>query len=332
MKYVEFGKTGERVSEMCLGTMMFGQRCDEAEADRILGAAMEQGVNFIDTAPMYAAGRTEEILGSILKGRRDQLFIGTKVHKGLDAQSVLESIDESLARMQIDFVDLYMIHWPVEGMRPLEIMEALNQVVTQGKARYVGCCNYPAWLVAHSNTIAERHGWATLVCNQVAYNVIERGVEIEILPQAVAEKIAITVYRPLVSGILAGKYQAGQPPPADSRAPTSARILTWLALYGDSMERFKQYAARRGVHPAQLAIAWVRHSPAVTSPIVGTSSLGQLQTSLGAFKLELSDEDYDAVTLMFGTEIKEEGLQRFPGKRYNFPRLRRTLELVDSHN
>ncbi|GAB4538126.1 MAG: aldo/keto reductase [Anaerolineae bacterium] len=330
MKYVEFGKTGERVSEMCLGTMMFGQRCDEAEADRILGAAMEQGVNFIDTAPMYAAGRTEEILGRILKGRRDQLFIGTKVHKGLDAQSILESIDESLARLQIDFVDLYMIHWPAEGMRPGEIMEALNQVVTQGKARYVGCCNYPAWLLAHSNAIAERHGWATLVCNQVAYNLIERGVEIEILPQAVAERVAITAYRPLVSGILAGKYQAGQFPPADSRAPSNARILTWLAQYGDSMERFNQYAARRGVHPAQLAIAWVRHSPAVTSPIVGASSLDQLQTSIKAFELELSDEEYDTVTLLFDTEIKEEGLQRFPGKRYNFPRLRRTLNLVDS--
>jgi aryl-alcohol dehydrogenase-like predicted oxidoreductase len=332
MKYVEFGKTGERVSEMCLGTMMFGQRCDEAEADRILGAAIEQGVNFIDTAPMYAAGRTEEILGRILKGRRDQLFIGTKVHKGVDAQSILESIDESLARMQIDFVDLYMIHWPVEGMRPGEMMEALNQVVTQGKTRHVGCCNYPAWLVAHSNAIAERRGWAPLVCNQVAYNVIERGIEIEILPQAMAEQVAITVYRPLVSGILAGKYKAGQSPPADSRAPTNARILTWLAQHGDSMERFNQYAARRGVHPAQLAIAWVRHSPAVTSPIVGASSLGQLQTSMGAFELELSEEDYDAITRMFDTEIKEEGLQRFPGKRYNFPRLRRTLKLVDSRD
>ena len=188
MKNVEFGKTGEKVSEMCLGTMMFGQRCDEAEADRILGAAVERGVNFVDSAPMYSNGHAEEILGRIIKGRREQLFIGTKVHKGLDSQNILESIDESLARMRIDYVDLYMIHWPIEGMRPKEIMEALNGVVTQGKARYVGCCNYPAWLFAHSNAIAERNGWARLVCNQVAYNLIERGVEIEILPQAVAEQ------------------------------------------------------------------------------------------------------------------------------------------------
>jgi len=330
MKYVEFGRTGEKVSEMCLGTMMFGQRCDEAEADRILGAAMDHGVNSIDTAPMYGDGLTEEILGRIIRGRRDRLFIGTKVHKGIDAQSILESIDESLARMRIDTADLYMIHWPIEGMRPNEIMEALNQVVTQGKARFVGCCNYPAWLLAHSNAIAERNGWAPLVCNQIAYNLIERGVEIEILPQAVADKIAITVYRPLVSGILAGKYRAGQSPPTDSRAPSNARILTWLAQHGESMERFNQYAAERGVHPAQLAIAWVRHSPAITSPIVGASSLSQIEASIGAFELDLSDAEYERITLMFDTEIKEEGLQRFPGKRFNFPRLRRDLNLISS--
>jgi aryl-alcohol dehydrogenase-like predicted oxidoreductase len=330
MKYVEFGRTGEKVSEMCLGTMMFGARCDEKEADRILGTAMEHGVNFVDTAAMYAGGLTEEILGRIIKGRRQDLFIGTKVHKGIDAPSILESIDESLARLQTDYVDLYMIHWPMPGMRPVEIMQALNQVVSQGKARYVGCCNYPAWLLAHSNAIAERSGWSSLVNNQIAYNLIERGVEVEILPQAVADRIAITVYRPLVSGILAGKYKAGQNPPSDSRAPNSSRILTWLAQYGDGMERFNQFAAERGVHPAQLATAWVRYSPAVTSPIVGASSLSQLQTSIGAFDLDLSEEEYDTVTRLFDTEVKEEGLQRFPGKRFNFPRLRRDLNLIAS--
>jgi aryl-alcohol dehydrogenase (NADP+) len=259
-----------------------------------------------------------------------ELFIGTKVHKGIDSQSILESIDESLARMRTDYVDLYMIHWPIEGMRPREIMEALNGVVTQGKARYVGCCNYPAWLFAHSNAIAERNGWPPLVCNQVAYNVIERGIEIELLPQAVAEEVAITAYRPLASGVLAGKYEAGQHPPTDSRAPADTRILTWLAQHGDSMERFNQYAAERGVHPAQLAVAWVRHSPGITSPIVGASSLSQLETSVGAFEFDLSDVEYDTITHMFETEVKEEGLQRFPDKIFNFPRLRRNLNLTSS--
>ena len=329
MKYVPFGQTGQQVSAMCLGTMMFGERCDEAEADRILGEAIERGVNFLDTAAMYAGGRTEEILGRILKGRRDKLFIGTKVHKGIDAGSILDSVDESLARMRLDYVDLYMIHWPFPGMRPVEIMEALNQLVVQGKTRSIGCCNYPAWLVAHSNAIAERNGWASLACNQVAYNLVERGVEVEILPQALAEQIAITAYRPLAAGLLAGKYQAGGALPANSRAQSEARLLTWLAQYGDSLDRFHQFALKRGIHPAQLAIAWVNHSPAVTAPIVGLSSLAQLETSLGAFEVELTAEEYAELTLIFDTEVKEEGLQRFPGLRNNFPRLRRNLNLID---
>lgn len=328
MKYVEFANTGEKVSEMCLGTMMFGQRCDEAESDRILGAAIEHGVNFIDTAAMYANGLTEEILGRIIKGRRQKLFIGTKVHKGLDAGSILESIDESLQRLQLDYVDLYMIHWPAPGMNPTEIMEALNQVVTQGKARYVGCTNYPAWLFAHSNAIAARNGWASLVCNQIAYNLIERGVEVEILPQAVAEKIAVTAYRPLAAGLLAGKYKPGQPLPEDARAHTDARLLTWLAQYGESVERFYEFAAKRGVHPAQLAVAWVRYSPAITCPIVGASSLNQVQSSIGAFGFELAAAEYEELTRMFDTEVKEEGLQKFPGIKNNFSRLRRNLNLV----
>lgn len=329
MNYIQFGSTTEKVSEMCLGTMMFGPRCDPAESDRILNTALEQGVNFIDTAAMYGGGLTEEILGRIIKGKRDNLFIGTKVHKGVDAPSILTSIDESLARLQLDYVDLYMIHWPVAGMNPTEIMEALNRVVAQGKARYIGCCNYPAWLFAHSNAIAARHGWAQLVCNQVAYNIIERGIEVEILPQAVAENIAITAYRPLAQGLLTGKYRDGHPLPENSRGQTSAQIITWISQHGPSVEHYLCLAQELGVHPVQLAIAWVRHSPGVITPIVGVSSLSQLQTSLDAFDFDLTDAQYEALTFMFNTDVKEEGLQRFPGLKYNFPHLRRNLHLLD---
>jgi aryl-alcohol dehydrogenase-like predicted oxidoreductase len=308
VRYVQFGKTGETVSEMCLGTMMFGQRCDEAESDRILGTAIDEGV-------------TEEILGRILKGRRDGLFVATKVHKGVDARSILDSIDESLARLRLDFVDLYLIHWPRPGMRPEEIMEALDQVVAQGKVRYVGCCNYPAWLYAHSNAIAARNGYAPLVCNQIPYNLIERGAEVEILPQAIAEGVAITTYRPLVLGILAGKYEVGAPLPADSRGQPDARIPAWLDRYGESIRRFNRFAAGRGLHPAQLAIAWVRHSPAVTAPIVGASSADQLHATIAAFDVDLTAEEYAEVTALFDTAVKEEAGGQFP-------ELRRALDLV----
>jgi aryl-alcohol dehydrogenase-like predicted oxidoreductase len=321
MKYVRFGHTGETLSEMCLGTMMFGDRCDEAESDRMLAAAIERGVNFVDTAAMYVEGRTEEILGRILQGRRDKLFIATKVHKGLDRRSILESIDESLARLRTGYVDLYLIHWPRAGMRPEEIMEALDAVVRQGKARYVGCCNYPAWLYAYSNAIARRNGWPSLVCNQIPYNLLERGAEVEILPQAVAEGVAITTYRPLVMGLLAGKYRPGQPLPADSRGQTDARIPGWLAQYGEAIARFRRFAEDRGLHPAQVAIAWVRYSPAVTAPIVGVSSWQQLDATLAAFEFDLTAEEYAEVTGMFDTAVKEVAGGKFAD-------LRRTLNLV----
>jgi aryl-alcohol dehydrogenase-like predicted oxidoreductase len=162
----------------------------------------------------------------------------------------------------------------------------------------------------------------------VAYNIIERGVELEILPQAIAEDIAITVYRPLCQGLLTGKYRWGQPLPDDSRGQTSAQIITWLSQHGASVDRFIRFAEQRNMSPVQLAIAWVRYSPAVTSPIIGVSSLAQLQTSIDAFQFDLSSQDYTELTYIFNTEVKEEGAQRFPGLRYNFPALRRDLNLL----
>ncbi len=322
MNYVPFGATGVQVSELCLGTMMFGARCDQAESDRILATAIAHGVNFIDTAAMYTDGRTEEILGHILKGRRDQLFVATKVNS-IDPQVVRTSIDESLARLQLDYVDLYLLHWPKAGMQPAAMMEALNAVVKAGKARFVGCCNFPAWLVAHFNSVAQTNDWPRLVCNQIPYNPIERGVEVEVLPQALADNIAITIYRPLVFGLLAGKYKPGVAIPEDSRGATDVRIPRWLEKYGEGITQFQQFAADRGLHPAQLAVAWLRYSPAVTTPIVGVSSARQLEASFPAFDVNLSDAEYAEVTAMFDTAAKEEAAGAFTG-------LRRDLNLVKS--
>lgn len=322
MNYVPFGATGATVSKMCLGTMMFGARCDQAESERILATALAHGVNFIDTAAMYVNGGTETILGHILKGRRDQLFLATKVDN-IDPQVIRRSIDESLQRMQQEYVDLYMLHWPKPGMDTTAIMAALNDVVKAGKARFVGCCNYPAWLLAHMNGIADRNGWPRLVCNQIPYNPLERGVEVEVLPQALAENIAITIYRPLAFGIFAGKYTPGAAIPEDSRGSTDARIPRWLEKYGDGITRFLQFAADRNLHPAQLVVAWLCHSPAVTTPIIGVSSERQLQASLNAFDVQLSDADYAEVTAMFDTAVKEEAGGAFAGLRRDFTLVQR---------
>ena len=323
MKYTVFGRTGEQVSELCLGTMMFGDRCDEAESHRILSAAVDYGVNFLDTAAMYCNGLTEEIVGRWLTPHpRQDVFLATKVHKGIDAASILSSIDESLARLQTDYVDLYMIHWPVEGMRPAEIMEALSQVVAQGKTRFVGCCNYPAWLFAHSNAIAAEHGWSPLVCNQLPYNLIERGAEVEIFPQAHTESIALTAYRPLVLGLMTGKYRPGQPLPDNVRADNDPRIEQWLNRFGSAFTQFFAFAETKSLHPAQLAIAWLRHIPAITCPIVGVSSLNQLATNVAAFDVDLTPDEVNVITVMFeDAEVQEIG-------GGGFPALRRVIDLT----
>ncbi len=322
MNTVQFANSGEKVSEMCLGTMMFGDRCDEAESALILDTAFAQGVTFIDTAAMYCGGVTEEILGRIMQGKRKDLFVTTKVTKTVAADWVTESLEESLARLQTDYVDMYMIHWPRELMAVEPMMRALNEAVVAGKTRFIGCCNFPAWLLAHCNAVAAKNNWAQMINNQIPYNLIERGVEVEVIPQAIADNIAITTYRSLALGLLAGKYQPGQPIPSDSRGQNDPRIAQWLDQFSDAFIGFNQMAKDKNLHPAQLAVAWVRHSPGVTAPLVGVSSQRQLQASIDAFDVSLSDEEYTYLTELFkATEVQE-----ISGG--NFGPLRRATNLV----
>ena len=329
MEYTNFADHPLKISKICLGTMTFGDSCDYSLTERIVKTAYEKGVNFFDTAAMYVDGVTEEYLGKALKGiDRESFFVGTKVVKGIDAESILTGIDESLLRLQMDYVDLYMIHWPVKGMNLTEMMGALNQVVELGKAKYIGVCNFSCYLMASANSVAAEKGWHRLECNQVAYNLIERGIEVEILPHALLEDIVITAYRPLAVGLLTGKFRQGQKMDARTRGSSDSRVITWLSQYGAGIENFINLAEKKGVHPAQLAISWILHNQAVTSPIVGVSSLTQLNLNLETVDISLTDEEYLAITHCFDTEVKEEGLQIFPGLTYNYPRLRRQLNLA----
>jgi aryl-alcohol dehydrogenase-like predicted oxidoreductase len=323
-----FSASPKKISRLCLGTMMFGDKCDYPTSESIVRTALDLGINFIDTASMYSNGTCEEFLGKSLKGRREEVFIVTKVVKGIDRKSIIESIDESLKRLQMEYVDAYLIHWPVPGMDIKEMMAGLNEVVKAGKTKYVGCCNFPAWLLASANAVAAENGWPKMVCNQVAYNLIERGIEVEILPQAMAEGIAIMAYRPLAVGLLTGKFRQGKPFAENARGTTDSRVITWFTQHSNSIERFVNFAEAKGVPPAELAVAWVAYSPAVTAPIIGVSSVDQLKDSAKADNIKLSPEEYKTITDMFDTEVKEEGLQLFPGLKYNFPRLRRNLFLL----
>jgi 1-deoxyxylulose-5-phosphate synthase len=329
MEFTVFPHHPLKVSRICLGTMIFGDKCDYVLTNAIVKRSLDLGINFFDTAAMYTGGLSEEYLGKALKGlKREGLFIGTKVVKGINRASILEGIDESLSRLQMDYVDLYMIHWPVVGMGLVEMMAAVDQVVRSGKARLAGCCNFPAYLLASANAAAVENGWTKLVCNQVAYNLIERGVEVEILPQAILDGIAVTAYRPLAVGLLSGKFQPGMQMDAATRWASDSRVITWLTQHGVEIKNFLRFAESKNVQPAQLALAWVAHSPAVTAPIVGVSSVSQLETSAKAAEMQLSEEDYQVITAIFHTEVIEEGFQLFPGLKYNFPRLRRNLSVA----
>ncbi len=320
MNYVSFGTADVKVSEMCLGTMMFGERCDQKRSSEIMRAALDGGVNFFDTASAYCRGRTEEIVGRGIKEYRDQIFLASKV-AGVDAKRIAESIDESLTRLGTDYLDLYQIHWPRKGMRVGEMMEALDKVVQSGKARFVGCSNYPAWVLERSNGYARLHGLARMVSHQLSYNLLERGVEVEVLPMAKTENIAVMVYRPIAMGILAGKYIPGQPIPEDSRARTDERIVKWLDSYGEGVLRLKAFAEDRGVSMFDVSVGWVRSSPAVTCPIIGVSSLSQLEKSFKTFDFTLSSDERAEVSSFFDTEVKEVS-------GGNYGPLRRNLDLV----
>lgn len=329
MQHISFPHHPLPVSSTCLGTMMFGDKCDYSLSEAIVKKSLDSGINFFDTAEMYSNGICEEYLGKALQGYpRENVFVGTKVVKGIDAKNILNSIDESLARLRMDYVDLYMVHWPVLGMNLSEMMQALNTVVQSGKTKLIGCANFPAYLLASANQIATENGWKKFTCNQVAYNLIERGIEVEILPQALLENIAITAYRPLAVGLLTGKFRPGKGMDEKTRGASDSRVITWLSQHGRSIERFLDFAEAKGVHPAQLATAWVAHSPAVTAPIVGVSSLNQLDTLIAGTEVVLDEKEYVAITDMFDTEVKEEGLQLFPGLKYNFPRLRRSFGIA----
>lgn len=220
MKYVRLGASNLEVSEFCLGTMMFGGKTDREESIKIIHRAIEAGVNFIDTADIYNEGRSEEITGEALRGRREQVVLASKVgmrvgegpnDKAVSRYHIIRGVEASLKRLATDRIDLLYIHWPVERMNLEEMARALEDLIASGKVLYPACSNFPAWLMARTMWIEELRGYLSLVAGQYPYNLIERGVEVELLPAAKAFGVGITVYRPLAIGLLAGKYSGGIP-------------------------------------------------------------------------------------------------------------------------
>ena len=329
MKTVELGATGVMVSELCLGTMMFADRGDYAGSEAIVNAALAHGINFVDTAAMYSSGVCEEFLGRILKGKRDQVFLGTKVVKGIDRQSILSGLDESLARLQTDRVDLYMIHWPVQGMDVAEVMQALNDIVVSGKALLCRLLQ----LSRLARGAFERHrrtqrlGQAGLQPGGIQPDrARRRGRDPAAGGRREDRDHSVSSARDRTAGGEIFDHHADAR--RDACGKTDSRVITWLSQHGSSIDRLQPLCQRSGRPPGQPCHGLGAYSDAVTCPIVGVSSLRQLEETIQGADVNLTAGEYEALTDLFNTEVKEEGLQLFPGLEYNFPRLRRNLRLV----
>ena len=309
MEYVNFGNTGLRVSRLCLGMMSFGPHEDRAwalgeeDARSIVRRAIEGGVTFFDTADVYNGGESEVLTGRILSSElsREEYVVATKVFgetmpgengRGLGRKHVLASIDVSLRRLGLDYVDLYQIHrWdnrtPVE-----ETMEALHDVVRSGKTRYIGASSMYAWQLAKAQAVAERNGWTRFVSMQNHYNLVYREEEREMIPQCIDQGVAVLPWSPLARGILAGnRTREGERLTTREQTDAFGDSLYKPEVDFDVVDRASEVAAERGVPTAQVALAWLLHKPGVTAPIVGATKIEHLDDAIAAEQLSLSDRE-----------------------------------------
>ena len=309
MKYVNLGKSGLKVSRICLGTMTYGTPdwrpwvLSEEQSRPLLKRALEMGITFFDTADMYSIGKSEEVVGRALRefARRDEIVLATKVffpmgsgpnEKGLSRKHILDSIDASLRRLQTDYVDLYQIHrWDYET--PIEeTMEALNDVVKSGKARYIGASSMFAWQFARSLHVAETRGWTRFISMQNHYNLIYREEEREMIPFCKAEGIGLIPWSPMARGFLAGnrrKEDRGD----TIRAKTDE--YSHSLYYNDAdftiADRVAELAARRAVTASQIALAWVLHKEGVVAPIIGASRMDHLEQAVAALDISMDETE-----------------------------------------
>ena len=307
MEHVRFGNTGLKVSKLCLGTMTFGLQCDEATSVAILDRAAQGGMTFIDTADVYPlgsplelVGRTEEIVGRWLRGKREQFILATKCgfdmgpldwQRGASRKHVLHAVDASLKRLGTDYVDLYQVHHPDADTPMDETLEAFDTVLRSGKARYIGCSNYPAWRLARALGRSEAMGLHKFISTQPRYNLLFRQNELELFPLCREEGIAVIPYNPLAGGMLTGKHRRSETP-AEGRFALgkAAKMYTeryWHDREWDTVDAFVKMAGQAGLEPATLAMAWVIANPVVTASIIGASRPEQLDAILAAAELKL---------------------------------------------
>ncbi len=310
MQYRQLGKSGLLVSELCFGTMSFGAKgywevvggLDQTGAQRLVDTAIDGGINFFDTADVYSHGQSEEILGKAIKGKRDQLVLATKVRGrmspaindvGLSRRHVIQSCENSLRRLGTDYIDLYIVH-SFDFMTPLEeTLSALNDLVHQGKVRYLGCSNYFAWQLMKALSISEKHHWEKFVSLQAYYSLIARDVEYELAPLCEDQGLGLTTWSPLAGGFLTGKYPRGNKALEDGRRNREQQNL--LQFDEDKgyaiLDEVQRIAQERNVSAAQVSLNYLRSKSAVSSVIIGATKPNQLADNLKSVEWQLSDEE-----------------------------------------
>jgi aryl-alcohol dehydrogenase-like predicted oxidoreductase len=326
VQHVRLGNTGLKVSKLCLGTMTFGFQCDEPTSFAILDRAASAGIMFLDSSDVYPlggglerTGRTEEIIGKWIRGKRHDFVIATKCfgptgpqpfHAGNNRRHIFDAIDASLRRLQTDYVDLYQLHGFDPNVTLDETLDALNDVVRAGKVRYIGCSNYLAYQVARSLGRSDVRGFARFISVQPRYNLLYREIEREMLPLCAEEGIGVISYNPIAGGMLTGKYDRTKVPTdmATSRFAFPGRIgelykaRYWVDQIFDAVDQLQKIADGAGIPLTTLAVAWVLANPAITSPIVGASRPDQLDATVAALDVKISDDvkaELDKATMQF---------------------------------
>ena len=314
MNYRFLGKTGLKVSELCLGAMTFGRETDEETSRRILDRFADAGGNFIDTADGYSGGCSEEIVGRWLKGQpRDNYVIATKIFwpvgpgpndAGLSRKHILAGVEASLRRLGTDYIDLYQVHcW--DSATPLtETLQTLDGLVKSGKVRYLGASNYSGWQLQKAVDVSRQMGWEPFVCLQPLYNLLDREAEWELLPVCQNAGIGVIPWSPLRGGWLSGKFRRGMSAPPSGTRIETAQDLKWNEAWDNyNNERTWQVldtlfavAEEAGKSPAQVAINWLLQQPGVTAPIIGARTLEQLEDNLGASGWALDEEQMAKLT------------------------------------
>jgi aryl-alcohol dehydrogenase-like predicted oxidoreductase len=305
VRFTTLGRTGVTVSRLCMGTMTFGREADEATSAALFARCREAGINFFDCANLYAQGRSEEILGHLVRECRDELILTSKVgfesgpspnDAGLSRRHILQAVEATLRRMGTDWLDVYFCHrW--DALTPVEeTLRAMDDLVRQGKVRYLGVSNWTAWQITRALGTVERLGLTPIHVMQPMYSLVKRTAEIDLLPMAQAEGLGVMTYSPLGAGLLTGKY-AGGSGPAEGRLNVHDMYTRRYAPVRDAgiAEPFTEYAQAQGVHPVTLAVAWVKAHPAVTAPILGARNVEQLEPALAAGNYAMTAEEWQAI-------------------------------------